>query len=171
MIGVRRISIILGVVMLGGCDCSSRAPTPAAARSKEDLEAATRALAKQFGKALMKEDYKAAYALLSSEYQSRLPFDQFESEAEKARSEHGEPLKVEADIGVVGNQFFISEGDPKTYGFSPKIPPRSRLAWAFAKLALEVEGDDITRCYEARFLVVDDDGALKLGHVEYDWCD
>jgi hypothetical protein len=167
------LALVLAASSLSACRCQSDATgSSRAPMSEEALKTASRALAQHLGDALMAENYDAAYELTSAEYRSRLSKEAFEKQARSARAQYGKALKVETDNGMIGNEFFRKPEAVQDYGFSATIPPESRMAWVFSTMALELdEQREIERCYQAASLVVEEEGKLRLGHVEYMWCD
>ncbi len=56
------------------------------------------------------------------------------------------------------------------YGFPAEIPDDDRLAWVHAALALELDGDEILRCYDCWMLLENDHGKARVGHFAFTPC-
>jgi hypothetical protein len=127
-------------------------------------------LAARFGEALVKGDYHAAYDLTSSRLQQRISLTEFKAAAEKAQADFGTPLKC-AKVGFGKSDGLGGFKAAETLGFPPQIPDADRLAWLHATLAVEMDGDEVLRCYNCWLLVENESGREKVGHYDFVSCD
>jgi hypothetical protein len=156
--------LALALLGVGGCARPGSAPSAVGGPQRyEDLAA-------RFGEALVKGDYKSAYALTSSRLQQRVSLPQFEAAAEKARADFGAPLKC-AKIGFGTSDGLGGFQAAQTLGFPKEIPDADRLAWLHATLAVEMEGDEVLHCYNCWLLVENERGREKVGHFHFVSCD
>jgi hypothetical protein len=126
-------------------------------------------IAEQFGRALVAGEYSAAYQLTSSRLHKRLTEKEFAQTCGDAAKQFGQaerlgPVAIELTDGLDGDQA------SQQYGFPAEIPDGDRLAWAHAAIALEVDGEEILRCYDCWMLLENDHGKARVGHFKFTFC-
>ncbi|MGQ0636639.1 MAG: hypothetical protein ACT4QC_18670 [Planctomycetaceae bacterium] len=127
-------------------------------------------LTQRFGDALMKHDYAAAYALTSRTLKQKMTLEQFQAEHQKEWAEKTrqfQPIKCFASTGTTDRRD-LNDDD---YAPLAEVPAGVRRAWMAAQFALEMSGEDVTRCFDCWLLIVADGGEDKIGRFEYIWCD
>lgn len=122
-------------------------------------------MAKAFGDHLVKGDLQGAYDMTAASYKKRVSLDEFKAAHAKAVEETNTatPTKAETDSGVLPSS---EEDGQRMYGFPAGISKATWRAWVFSIVTQEEDGHPKAG-YEAKLLVVDEGGALKIGHVEF----
>jgi hypothetical protein len=129
----------------------------------------TKRIARLFGESLLAGNYPAAYELTSSRLQQRMSLEKFTAACKQAVQQYGEavqlgPTVVDRTSGLVGSHA------SQQYGFPAAIPDDDRLAWLHCALALDVDGEEILRCYDCWMLVENDGGKARIGHFSFIGC-
>jgi ABC-type Fe3+-hydroxamate transport system substrate-binding protein len=127
-------------------------------------------IARLFADAVFAGNYRAAYDLTSSRLQGRMSLEKFTAACKQAVQQFGEAVqlgKVVTDRtgGLAGS------AASKQYGFPAEIPDGDRLAWAHFALALDVDGDEVLRCYDCWMLLENDRGKARIGHFAFLPCE
>jgi hypothetical protein len=126
-------------------------------------------VARLFGESLLAGNYPAAYQLTSKRLQHRMSLEKFTAACKQAAEQYGEAIqlgKVVTDRtdGLAGS---AASGQ---LGFPAEIPDDDRLAWAHCAMALDVDGEEILRCYDCWMLVENDGGHAHIGHFSFVAC-
>jgi hypothetical protein len=100
-------------------------------------------------------------------------FEELVAAGHRDHAEFGPPQRVLAGMGMSSPEVLRSASAPHDFGFFPDIPAATREAWMHATfgVALDEETGDIERCYDAWFLVTEERGRLRVGHLSWEWCD
>jgi hypothetical protein len=125
------------------------------------------ALTKQFGDALVAQDYPLAYALMSPGYQATVSVDEFSAIQRKAIADFGKPLKCEAGVGTLDRAELSGPG----FARFASVPVEIRSAWMHAELALELDNGETVRCVDCWLLLVESQDGFRVGAFEYQLCD
>ena len=125
------------------------------------------AVTQKFGDALVAQDYRLAYALMSPGYRATVSIDDFSAVHSKAVADFGKPLKCEAGVGTLVRAELVGPEFARFAG----VPVESRCAWMHAELALELDGGETMRCVECRLLLVEGQDGFRVGAFEYQLCD
>jgi hypothetical protein len=83
-----RSLLVAGLLALAGCSTAARVLFEDDNEPPVKNEAGIRAMAQQFGEAIQKEDYAAAYALLTAKRKEQQSLEQFTAEAKQQRQEY-----------------------------------------------------------------------------------
>jgi hypothetical protein len=142
-----------------------KGPRPVAqGRTAEDRSLA---LTQKFGDALVAEDYAWAYDLMSPKYQKTVTLEEFSALHRQAQARFGKPRKATAGLG---DEDAASLKGPEFERFQ-NVPPRDRIAWTYANLALELDQGLSVRCYDCWLLLVKSGKAVRVGAFEYEACE
>jgi hypothetical protein len=126
-----------------------------------------RTVTKQFGDALVAQDYPRAYALMSAGYQATVSADEFAAIQRKAVADFGKPLKCEAGVGTLDRADLAGPG----FARFASVPVEIRCAWMHAELALELDDGETMRCVDCWLLLVEGQDGFRVGAFEYQLCD
>ncbi|MBN1551533.1 hypothetical protein JW979_08690 [bacterium] len=119
---------------------------------------------KRFGEMLLNGNFTSAHAMLTTHLQSRLSPDQLKQNYMELQAKGSViPEKILSDFGDLPADRNEAE---EIYSIDPSIPFESYKAWMFVNFVDEQENG-----FEARLLIVSEEGILKIGHVEFDWLD
>jgi hypothetical protein len=120
---------------------------------------------REFGAALVAQDYERAYAMMSKRYRQAVAFEAFSATHREAVKRYGKPLKAVAGLGDEG-----SLTGPAFDRFQ-KVPGKDRFAWTYANLAIELDQGDTVRCYDCWLLLVKIKDVVQVGAFEYEECE
>ena len=123
-------------------------------------------LTRKFGEALVAQDYKRAYEMMSRTYQRKVTLDEFSAIHRQALFDYGKPLKAEAghgetESGTLTGPEFERFGD---------VPPNDRFAWTYANLTAESDSAEKPPCCDCWLLLVKRGRELRVGAFEYEAC-
>lgn len=156
------ILLLAAIALLAGCGKAE------VAGAGEDAGKAYKPLVKQFGQAVMRGDWQAAYAMTTPEFQAKTSQAQMQADYGKLVAEiqkeepNYKPNMVDAHRGDLPKD----EQEAAQWGISP-VPPKSTWkAWACAEIG-EGQGGEMDRGIDAWMLVTEQGGQTKLSHVEF----
>jgi hypothetical protein len=146
-------------------------PPPTTVRTADVPTAADyKRVARLFGESLLAANYVAAYELTSSRLKQRMSAEKFSEACKKAVEQFGEAVQLGA---VVVDQISGLAGPAASqqFGFPGEIPDGDRLAWLHTAMALDVDGEEIIRCYDCWMLLENDGGKARIGHFSFTPCE
>jgi hypothetical protein len=160
------LAVCAGAVL--ACDAGS-----SRAGGEEEERPEYRDLTQRFGEAVLRGDWAAAYAMTTATFHGAVGQAQLQAQYENLLREIREdepgfqPNRVIADFGVLPS----NETEAKeTYDILMVPPQATWKAWTAAGIGF---GDDqgIVQGIDARLLIVDDGGQLKIGWVRFEFMD
>jgi hypothetical protein len=161
---LRCIPIVVALVLLAGCGDVLQAVLEDDSQPPVKNEAGLMKLGKQFGEALQKPDYAAAYALCAAQLKSRQTEEQFTAEVKnrwQLETEGARPLRVGVEPWMPHQDEFDEwEGMPRDIKYS------QLLGIVSLSFALEIEDDEVVRSLNADAVVVDEGGEPKVAYLE-----
>lgn len=123
-----------------------------------------------FADLLLAGNYEGAYMLTSGRLRHRMPLSQFAQLCRGAAEKYGDPIRL-GSVVVDRTAGLAGEHASGQYGFPVDIPDGDRLAWVHCALALDVDGEEILRCYDCWMLVENDGGKAHIGHFAFTACE
>lgn len=138
------------------------AQQPAAA-SEGTLKDQAATLAQKLGRFLATGQFDAAYQLASRDLRRRMTREQF---AAAHPTPIVPPREAPAASVSVRNVTVIGPGAP-AFGFPPDVPAESRRAAAEVSCNVGRFGDSEFRQYTCRYLLLEEEGQLKLASFKY----
>jgi hypothetical protein len=126
-------------------------------------------IARLFGEALLAGNYPAAYQLTSARLHGRMSQDKFAQACKQAAKQYGEAIQL-GKVVIDRRSGLAGSAASEQYGFPADIPDHDRLAWLHCALALDVDGEEILRCYDCWMLMENDGGKAHIGHFSFIGC-
>lgn len=154
------------IIVLAACGSGEGEPL-----SDEDGEKRYDPLTIKFGQHVMREEWPAAYAMLSEALRDHFTQQEF-ADAIAAQNEeyHADGLPI--DVGADYNTFDPSWITREDYDIPRHVPDEPKwLACTFANMVLEGTADAPERCYHLSLIWVREEGADRICHFEHGWCD
>ena len=182
-------SLILVILLMSACGGGGSAGHEENDETFENAEEARYAKeGRPFAQAVAKQDFDAAYAMLSSHARSRMTSAEFKAIHLKAHADFFVPLAADKAYVVETDSHILSgEVDPagdrtdqaidrisieRYVGDVPDNVPKFIRRAALAAPFYDKDKDDVDAraCY-LTFLLVEDEGKLKVAHFFYRWHD
>jgi hypothetical protein len=126
-------------------------------------------IARLFGESLLAGNYSAAYQLTSGRLHRRMSLEKFSEACQQAAQQFGEAMQL-GKVVIDRTDGLDGSAASRQFGFPAEIPDDDRLAWAHCAMALDVDGDEILRCYDCWMLVENDGGKARIGHFSFVAC-
>ena len=160
----RRLHVLLLLLALAaGCSDVLRIALDDEPEVPVKNEPGLNALGTQFGQAVQKADFAAAYALCSSQLKARKTEEQFVTDLKNDWQLHSEgvrPQKIEVYA------FMVLEDEFKEWEDMPKDIKYAQLAGIVTvTLGLHVEDDEVLASVATDLVVVEEGGQLKIAYV------
>ena len=160
----RRLHILLPLLaMAAGCSDVLRIALDNEPEVPVKNEPGLTALGTQFGQAVQKGDFAAAYALCSSQLKARTPEEKFVTDLKNDWQLHSEgvrPQKIEVQ------PWMVLEDEFKEWEDMPKDIKYAQVAGLVnVDFGLQVEDDEIVTSVSTDLVVVEEGGQPKIAYV------
>lgn len=121
---------------------------------------------RQFGDALLAEEYARAYSMTSREYRSGTTLEAFTSLLRVPRARFGIPSALEIDRNTVDPARLASADYDANFAGVPAARRQARMSLT---LVTKMEGTAVVAGYELWLNIVSEDGADRIVSIEPAW--
>ena len=167
---MRGLGILFAFISLGLALISCGPKQPDTQAQEESSKDASRAVAQKFGEAMMKKDWVAARALGTKAFQQEQTPEKLQAGFDKLASQ-----LIQEEPGFKFNAIEIDNGSlpsstkeaEQIYGIPNAPDIKTWRGWDFAVVGEGEKPTSVDKGMEARLLIVEEEGQLRVAHVEF----